>query len=335
MKTNEEMTASVLSRIQTEKSELRRKRKQIIIPCCLALCVAAAAAAAGILHKGPVQTAASMDSFHGNQAQNEQLYGMADAAENRAPNGNENEPLPGSTAASFPAGEEQKSTAPVKQETTKKQEAITVVPDGGAVKSGDGYSSWPNEASAEGSYNKGGISSAVMGICVKLKGEILSRDAGAAYIRENAPSLASALRADPIIGPGELRFSTVGYSHLTVSEDEGLFVNTAFVDYPVFRDGKVIAVVTAYMDNGKIYSCPAYGGPGLAALNKALDADPNGDVVFLYWGQVPEVFITQNNTFFFNPCAIPVEKGVDYYNFFYGHGNEANKAEMLASAVTV
>lgn len=342
MKTNEEMAASVLARIQTEKSELNRKRKQYITLGSVALCLAAVAAVGGMMCSRPVQAAASVDKSFSKQAQNEELFALTDA---------EGNPLPAASDVPTAQGEAVDETAAAPASATKVTAEVTSAQstaenakaDSGTVPADETVGEDEKKESSNADKSGGNVSKAsveginptLMNFCVKLQGEMLTPTEGADYIKKNAVSNASALRADPIIGPGELQFSTVGYRHLTYSEEEGLFVNTAFMDYPVFRNGQVIAVVTVYKDNGKVYGCPAYGGPGLAQLNKALDADPDSDVVFIYYGECPEAFITKDNTFYFNPVSIPVVKGNDYYSFFKGHGNEANKNEMSASAVTV
>ncbi len=138
------------------------------------------------------------------------------------------------------------------------------------------------------------------------------------YIVKNAPSFASSLRADSIVGGGELKIFTTGYCHISIELNENLMpvsasVNRDFVTMPIMRGSEIIAEVTVYRAEGEICSSVSYGGDGFRALTKVFKDNPDSVLAFGYFGQVPEVIATSENKVYFRPSEVPHIENYRYY----------------------
>lgn len=173
----------------------------------------------------------------------------------------------------------------------------------------------------------------ISGINIALKGETITDAELKAYIKKNAEFMVASVAFD--LGKGEYRVCTKGYSPLTVSTKEGLFINTGFVDCPITKDGKIVAVVTVYKNNGVLYDSVAYGGRGFATIQRAFEENPDEDLVFIYVNEVPEVIITKENKMYFIPSAIGFNKNYDYYTLYKAEANTFSKNDLDNNYISV
>ena len=173
----------------------------------------------------------------------------------------------------------------------------------------------------------------ISGVNIALKGETITDAELKAYIKKNAEYMVASVAFD--LGKGEYRVCTKGYRPLTVSTKDGLFINTGFVDCPITKDGKIVAVVTVYKDNGVLYDSVAYGGRGFATIQRAFDENPDEDLVFIYVNEVPEVIITKENKMYFIPSAIGFNKKYDYYTLYKAEANTFSKNDLDNNYISV
>lgn len=264
----------------------------------------------------------------GEKAKDEQTSGKKAVTERSKVTPEAKEKGAGTTAGKAADGGAQKGVEP-KTAAEHGAEAISDPPKAESATEGGG---------SGGSYSggSGALGSQLAGLNIRIDGdEFISREEAAEHVRANAPSIASSLTADPVIGPGELTFSTKGYSHIKVSEKGGLSANCGQLDMPVTRDGRVVAVVTVYSVNGKLYDSVSYGGPGLRQLDAAFRENPNDKLAFIYLENSPEVIVTESNKLYFNPAPAEYEKGVDYYYLLSENFNTFSRADLFDGAVTV
>lgn len=173
----------------------------------------------------------------------------------------------------------------------------------------------------------------ISGVNIALKGETITDAELKAYIKKNAEYMVASVAFD--LGKGEYRVCTKGYRPLTVSAQDGLFINTGFVDCPITKDGKIVAVVTVYKDNGVLYDSVAYGGNGFATIQRAFDENPDEDLVFIYVNEVPEVIITKENKMYFIPSSVGFNKNYDYYTLYKTEANTFSKGDLDNNYISV
>ncbi len=181
-----------------------------------------------------------------------------------------------------------------------------------------------NESADGGAYSCGGaFVPAVPKNKIKVNGEKLTDAEGAKYLEENKGSLVSSLSSSGV-KTDNVRICDSGYGHISYdgSTLEYLNYNQNFRDYIVYNGNDIIAIVTLWKENGKIYSSPAFGAPWFKDYVSFLRAHKGQSLLYVYAGYV-EIIITPDGKAY-NPQGLDVSvylEGIDNpYNYFYSEG---------------
>lgn len=197
------------------------------------------------------------------------------------------------------------------------------------VKSSDkamtGTQAQASDKSADGgAYSYGGVCvPAVPKSKIKVNGEKLTNAEGAKYLEENKGSLVSSLSSSGVTADN-VRICDSGYGHISYdgSTLDYLNYNQNFRDYIVYNGNDIIAIVTLWKENGKIYSSPAFGAPWFKDYASFLRAHKGQSLLYVYAGYV-EIIITPDGKAY-NPQGLDVSvylEGIDNpYNYFYSEG---------------
>lgn len=181
----------------------------------------------------------------------------------------------------------------------------------GAESTGDGYSCG------------GPFIPAVPKSKIKVNGEKLTDAEGAKYLEENKGSLVSSLSQSGVTADN-IKICEKGYGHVSYdgSTMDYLNYNQNFRDYLVYNGNDIIAIVTLWKENGKIYSSPAFGAPWFKNYASFLRAHKGQSLLYVYAGYA-EIIITPDGKAY-NPQGLDVSvylEGIDNpYNYFYSEG---------------
>ena len=170
-------------------------------------------------------------------------------------------------------------------------------------KEGNAITSTPKADNGDGGELSGGVYG---GICIPLfprnekiefSGEKITDADAKKYFEQNKASLISSLSASGIY-TGSAVIKENGYCHITYSgiENECLTVKQDFRDYLVYNGDKIIAIVTLYKQDGKIYSSPAFGAPWFEDYANYLNQHRGEELLFVYAGQA-EIIVAPDGTY--------------------------------------
>ena len=123
-------------------------------------------------------------------------------------------------------------------------------------------------------------------------GEKITDEEAAAYFAQRRGSLAQSLGASGVAADN-ITISEKGYCHVCYSGSEGekLEVRENFRDYLVYNGEALVAIVTLYKEDGKLYDTPAFGAAWFADYAAFLRQHAGEALVYVYAG-FAELIIT-------------------------------------------
>ena len=321
MKTYEETIRAVFAgRDEFIKKEQQRKKKlnRTIIPLACGLAVILLGVGiwrSGILQKAPITlpTEPSVQTTLPVISQDE-TTGQPSPTSEQTP-----ESVPSSVAEITEVPASQGYSVPIPSEPTPDTSSTTVpavqpgtsdVPDGenfgGPSGGGTGYLSIPVIP-----FNRE----------IVTTGEKITDEEAAAYFAERKGSLAQSLGASGVAADN-IRISEKGYCHACYSglEGERLEVRENFRDYLVYNGETLIAIVTLYKENGKLYDTPAFGAPWFSDYAAFLRQHRGEELVYVYAGFAEIILTPDGGMYSALSGIIPeyyMEGTEDPYHIFY------------------
>ena len=151
---------------------------------------------------------------------------------------------------------------------------------------------------------------------IEYSGEKLTDADAKEYFAQNGASIISALSASGV-DTGNVKIKEKGYCHASYNGEEGkpLTVKQDFRDYLVYSGDKIIAIITLYKENGKIYNSPAFGAPWFDDYAKYLNQHKGEKLVYLYAGWM-EIIVAPDGSYR-NPMGYDCSEYVDYVKNLY------------------
>ncbi len=188
------------------------------------------------------------------------------------------------------------------------------------------YTSQPN--SGDGSYggeqsgeNVGGwaIPALPFDKSFELTGEEITDEEAQQYFKENTVRFVNELTASGV-SADNLKIMPKGYCHIMYDGTEGksFEIRQNFRDYLAYNGDKLVAIITLTKEDGKLSATPAFGGPWFDDFNAALQKYKGQKLIFIYAGWM-EFVITPDGSYF-NPMGMELglEFGdIDKYKTFY------------------
>lgn len=148
---------------------------------------------------------------------------------------------------------------------------------------------------------------------IKYTGEKITDEEARRYF-ENNSSIKSSLIASGI-DAGNMRISERGYSLISYMGvvDENFELKQNFRNYFVYNGDRIVAIITLYKENGKLYDSPAFGGEWFNYLTDLFAEYKGKEIVFLLAGNA-EFAITSDG-------KIHSYLGYDSKSYFEGVDN--------------
>ncbi|MBR3440017.1 MAG: hypothetical protein IKH13_10990 [Clostridia bacterium] len=328
MRTNDEIFDIIINRRDEHKAEKSRHIRQLVavgavsVFLCVALMITVNRAlpefaGAGTTERAELQngeqngTASSDKRADGDNPGKENEQTVPETAENR--NGGQKTERAG--APYKPESKTRKDTdTTVKEETIRENQRAESVQEEGGYSGGNPGNGFFIPATPDVVGAPDGINTT---------GEKITDAEAKAYFDENKTSIVSALAASGV--PVEnVRISEKGYSHVSYDGTEGkqLELRQNFRDYLVYNGGDLIAIITLYKENGRLYNTPAFGAPWFGTYNAYLNAHKGQKLLFVYPKNV-EIVIAPDGSYRGTAGNDVSEylKGVDNpYQYFYAEG---------------
>jgi len=190
----------------------------------------------------------------------------------------------------------------------------------------EAYTSQPN--SGDGSYGGEQSGGSVGGWAIpvlpfdrhiEVIGEELTDEEAAEYFKENTVGFKNELTASGVPADN-LVIMPKGYCHVSYSGVEGkpFELKQNFRDYLAYNGDKLVAIITLTKEDGKLYATPAFGGPWFDDYNAALQQHKGEELVYVYAGWME--FVVTPDGKYFNPLGyeLGLEFGTDdIYRTFY------------------
>lgn len=131
---------------------------------------------------------------------------------------------------------------------------------------------------------------------ISYSGERLTDSEAKAYLDKNKVSIVSSL-ASSGVETDNITIKEKGYCHASYDGTEGkqLEVKLNFRDYLVYNGDKIVAIVTLWKENGKIYSSPAFGAPWFGDYTKYLEQHKGEKLVYVYAGWMEFIVAPDGN----------------------------------------
>ena len=178
------------------------------------------------------------------------------------------------------------------------------------------------DASADGGVYGGESTGGVAIPCfpltegIEYSGEKLTDADAKEYFAQNGASIISALSASGV-DTGNAVIKEKGYCHASYDGTVGkpLTVKQDFRDYLVYNGDKIIAIITLYKENGKIYNSPAFGAPWFDDYAKYLNQHKGEELVYLYANWM-EIIVAPDGSFR-NPTGYDCSEWLDGVNNLY------------------
>lgn len=119
---------------------------------------------------------------------------------------------------------------------------------------------------------------------IKYTGEKITDEEARRYF-ENNSSIKSSLIASGV-DVGDMKISEHGYSLISYMGviDECLELKQNFRNYFVYNGDRIVAIITLYKENGKLYETPAFGGEWFNYLTELFKEYKGQKIVFLLAG---------------------------------------------------
>ena len=124
-------------------------------------------------------------------------------------------------------------------------------------------------------------------VVIDGKDDSFTDEEGRDYLLHDLPSIISGLEAFGCDAEGAT-VAEHGYSHVNTGNDGNrLAVN--FRDYLLYKDGKIIAIITVVKEGGSFHCTPSWGGAWFDAYTELLSAHKGDELVYLYVGSVEAI----------------------------------------------
>lgn len=154
---------------------------------------------------------------------------------------------------------------------------------------------------------------------IEVIGEELTDEEAAEYFKENTVRFRNELTASGI-SADNLVIMPKGYCHVSYSGVEGkpFELKQNFRDYLAYNGDKLVAIITLVKENGQLSATPAFGGPWFDDYNAALQQHKGEELVYVYAGWME--FVVTPDGRYFSPMG--TELGLDFgdldiYKTFY------------------
>lgn len=153
----------------------------------------------------------------------------------------------------------------------------------------------------------------------ELTGEEITDEEAQQYFKENTVRFVNELTASGV-SADNLKIMPKGYCHVIYDGTEGksFEIRQNFRDYLAYNGDKLVAIITLTKEDGKLSATPAFGGPWFDDFNAALQKYKGQELIFIYAGWM-EFVITPDGSYF-NPMGMELglEFGdIDKYKTFY------------------
>lgn len=155
---------------------------------------------------------------------------------------------------------------------------------------------------------------------IRITGEAITDAEAQTYFSENQSSIIGILSSNGL-SSNSIKISDKGYCHINYNGEEGksFEVRQNYRDYLVYNGNKLVAIITLYKEDGKIFNTPSFGTKWFGDYNTYLQAHKGQKLVYVYAGW-QEIIIAPDNTYF-NPLGHDVSaylEGIDKpYEMFY------------------
>ena len=325
MKTYEETFHAVLTKrdaLLTEKNRRNKTVRRIAVPLAcgaVLLAVAAGILRGGVLNKKPTVP----PEENAPQGTAPAVLREESAAQTTAPALSWEAPDTQTASRDVPAGETGVSrgyavSVPEVPADGVPTTAAAAPPEPAAAEDGGNFGGTNKSGGNVGYFN---IPVLPQDRTLVTTGERITDEEAAAYFAERKSSLAQSLAASGVPA-SDLRFSEKGYCHVCYSglEGERLEVRENFRDYLVYNGGSLIAIVTLYKEDGKLFDTPAFGAAWFSDYNAFLQKHRGEALVYVYAGSA-EIVLTPDGGMYSALAGIVPEyymEGIaDPYRVFY------------------
>ncbi|MBE6834898.1 MAG: hypothetical protein E7515_01450 [Ruminococcaceae bacterium] len=144
---------------------------------------------------------------------------------------------------------------------------------------------------------------------IKVIGEELTDEEAAEYFKENTVRFKNELTASGV-SADNLVIMPKGYCHVMYDGVEGksLEIRQNFRDYLAYNGDKLVAIITLTKEDGKLFASPSFGGPWFDDFNAMLQRYKGQELIFIYAGWM-EFVVTPDNSYF---SPMGTELGLDF-----------------------
>ena len=155
---------------------------------------------------------------------------------------------------------------------------------------------------------------------ISITGEAITDEEAMEYFRNNQNGIVGSLSSSGVTSDS-VRISETGYCHINYNGEEGksFEIRQNYRDYLVYNGDNLIAIITLYKENGKIFNTTSFGARWFDDYNAYLQEHKGENLIYVYAGWL-EIIIAPDNTYF-NPMGHDVSaylEGIDKpYEMFY------------------
>lgn len=150
---------------------------------------------------------------------------------------------------------------------------------------------------------------------ILYEGEQITQEEAQAYLKENMPWIQSALEQSGV-SVEDVQYSHTGIRHMSVKETCVVHLN--YIDYLLYSNGKLVAILNLFKENGQIYATPSFGAPWFDDYAGFLSSHKGEKLLFLYVGMQEIILLPDNR------CVNPmnqeinesVKKQLDYQKMY-------------------
>ena len=155
---------------------------------------------------------------------------------------------------------------------------------------------------------------------ISITGEAITDEEAMEYFRNNQNGIVGSLSSSGVTSDS-VRISETGYCHINYNgeEDKSFEIRQNYRDYLVYNGDNLIAIITLYKENGKIFNTPSFGVRWFDDYNAYLQEHKGENLIYVYAGWL-EIIIAPDNKYF-NPMGYDVSQYLDGiekpYEVFY------------------
>ncbi len=136
------------------------------------------------------------------------------------------------------------------------------------------------------------------------------------YVENHKYDMIGAIAAEYGDFESEYKIFVKGYRHINLGSVNTLKMN--FVDLPIMRGDKIIALATLYEYKGELRNDLSLRGVGIDEIGDIFNENPDDELVFLYYG-MREIVVTPSNRIYSVGSASEESLGLDYGIDYYGN----------------